>query len=83
MNDFLLFTSRDEFRNWLHDNCLSSSGVWLLFAKSGVPKTIKAYEALEQALCFGWIDGKMTQICLYKFSSNASICQKDIYTGIF
>ena len=62
MNEYLLFTSRDEFRNWLHENCLSSSGVWLLFGKSGGPKTIKASEALEEALCFGWIDGQMQSI---------------------
>jgi len=58
----LLFNSRTEFRNWLQENCLSSSGVWLLFGKSGGPKTIKASEALEEALCFGWIDGQMQRI---------------------
>ena len=62
MTDYLLFTSRSEFRNWLQDNCLSSSGVWLLFGKSGGPKTITANEALEEALCFGWIDGQMKSI---------------------
>jgi hypothetical protein len=49
LNEHLLFTSRDEFRNWLHDNCLSSGGVWLLFGKSGGPKTMKAAAALEEA----------------------------------
>ncbi|MDR2039343.1 MAG: YdeI/OmpD-associated family protein [Bacteroidales bacterium] len=62
MAEQLLFTSRDEFRNWLQNNCLSDSGVWLLFGKSGGPKTIKADEALEEALCFGWIDGQMQSI---------------------
>ena len=62
MTERLSFTSRDEFRNWLQDNCLSSGGVWLLFSKSGGPKTIKASEALEEALCFGWIDGQMRSI---------------------
>jgi len=59
MTEHLLFASRDEFRNWLHANCLSSGGVWLLFGKSGGPKTLTAAEALEEALCFGWIDGQM------------------------
>ena len=59
---YLLFSSRDEFRNWLQDNCLSSGGVWLLFGKSGGPKTVTASEALEEALCFGWIDGQMQSI---------------------
>lgn len=50
MIQHLQFVSREEFRNWLHDNCLSSNGVWLLFGKSGGPKTIKAGEALEEGL---------------------------------
>lgn len=56
------FTSREEFRKWLYDNCLSNDGVWLIFGKMGGPKTIKAGEALEEALCFGWIDGQMQSI---------------------
>ena len=62
MTPHLQFVSRDEFRNWLQDHCLSSGGVWLLFGKSGGPKTIKAGEALEEALCFGLIDGQMQSI---------------------
>lgn len=59
MVEHLQFTARDEFRSWLKNNCTSSGGVWLLFGKPGGPKTIKANEALEEALCFGWIDGQM------------------------
>lgn len=62
MSDILEFASREEFREWLNDNCLLSEGVWLLFGKSGGPKTLKAAEATEEALCFGWIDGQMQRI---------------------
>ncbi|MDE5601458.1 MAG: YdeI/OmpD-associated family protein [Clostridia bacterium] len=62
MSNVLVFQNREEFRKWLYANCLSSDGVWLLFGKSGTPKTIKADEALEEALCFGWIDGQMKSI---------------------
>ncbi len=62
MNDVMEFSDRAEFRRWLHDHCRSSIGVWLLFGKSGGPKTIKAGEALEEALCFGWIDGQMQRM---------------------
>lgn len=41
---------------------MSEEGVWLLFGKAGGPTTIKAGEALEEALCFGWIDGQMQSI---------------------
>ncbi|MDE6954708.1 MAG: YdeI/OmpD-associated family protein [Oscillospiraceae bacterium] len=62
MSDVLKFADREEFRCWLSKHCLSSAGVWLLFGKAGGPKTIKAGEALEEALCFGWIDGQMRSV---------------------
>ena len=62
MSDILQFADREEFRNWLCDHCQSKEGVWLLFGKAGGCKTIKADEALEEALCFGWIDGQMQSI---------------------
>ena len=62
MSDIMEFANREEFRKWLNEHCLSSEGVWLLFGKAGGPKTIKAGEALEEALCFGWIDGQMKSL---------------------
>ncbi len=62
MSTILQFADRQEFRDWLYKNCLSDDGVWLLFGKSNGPKTLKAEEALEEALCFGWIDGQMQSI---------------------
>lgn len=62
MYSYLQFASRDEFRDWLTANGMSSDGVWLLFGKPGGPKTLKAAEALEEALCFGWIDGQMRNL---------------------
>ena len=62
MSDTMQFASREEFRCWLKDNCRTSPGIWLLFGKPGGPKTLKAGEALEEALCFGWIDGQMQKI---------------------
>ena len=62
MNEYIQFSSQDEFRKWLEVNCISSGGIWLLFGKAGGPKTIKASEALEEALCFGWIDGQMKSV---------------------
>jgi len=60
--DSIRFASRADFRAWLAENGMSSGGVWLLFGKPGGPKTLKASEALEEALCFGWIDGQMQSI---------------------
>ena len=62
MNEILEFADREDFRTWLGEHALSSGGVWLLFGKPGGPRTIKAGEALEEALCFGWIDGQMQSL---------------------
>ena len=62
MSEPLQFPSREAFRAWLRDNCRSSEGVWLLFGKGGGPKTVTAAQALEEALCHGWIDGQMQSI---------------------
>lgn len=60
--DILKFVNRAAFRAWLLEHCQSGAGVWLLFGKAGGPKTLKAGEALEEALCFGWIDGQMKRV---------------------
>lgn len=56
------FASRDEFRAWLDEHCLSVQGIWLVFGKKSGPKTVSAGEALEEALCFGWIDGQVKSL---------------------
>lgn len=45
----IMFESRTEFRNWLADHCITSSGIWLVFSKCAGIKTLKANEALEEA----------------------------------
>ena len=46
---------------WLEKNAKVSGGVWLVFGKTRV-STLSANDALEEALCFGWIDGQMQKI---------------------
>ena len=62
MGDILHFGNRAEFRKWLSENCSSKDGVWILFGKTDEINTVSAEEALEEALCFGWIDGQMQRI---------------------
>lgn len=62
MTKELRFSSRQQFRDWLDKHCADSPGVWLLFGKKGGPATLSANDALEEALCYGWIDGQMQKI---------------------
>jgi uncharacterized protein YdeI (YjbR/CyaY-like superfamily) len=57
--DIHLFATPADLERWLEDNASSSPGVWLKIAKKGAPEPSVTYaEALELALCFGWIDSQ-------------------------
>lgn len=59
MNEILGFRSSAEFRKWLAKNHRQSDGIWLrIFKKDSGALTITYAEALDEALCFGWIDGQ-------------------------
>jgi uncharacterized protein YdeI (YjbR/CyaY-like superfamily) len=59
MNEILPFRSSSEFRRWLTANHRQSEGIWLrIFKKDSGEPTITYAEALDEALCFGWIDGQ-------------------------
>ena len=55
--------SRSAWRAWLKKHHASSAGVWLVFAKkgSGIP-SLTYNDAVEEALCFGWIDSRINPI---------------------
>jgi uncharacterized protein YdeI (YjbR/CyaY-like superfamily) len=55
----LEFKDRKEFRKWLQKNVETSPGIWIRFKKDKSKDSITADEALNEALCFGWIDGQM------------------------
>ncbi|HEY6161011.1 MAG TPA: YdeI/OmpD-associated family protein [Bacteroidia bacterium] len=53
------FASPKEWKNWLAKNHDRSNGIWLrFFKKDSGEKTVTYPEALEEALCYGWIDGQ-------------------------
>ncbi len=63
----LLFVSRGDFRAWLKKSAETRNGVWLVFGKTQALITVSANDALEEALCFGWIDGQMKSIDRTKY----------------
>jgi len=62
MDKTLTFADRQAFREWLGKYGTESDGIWLLFSKKGKFDTLSAAEALEEALCHGWIDGQMQSL---------------------
>ena len=61
--ELLAFASQDEFEAWMEANHATADGVWIKVAKkgTGVP-SVHPPQALDVALCFGWIDGQRRSI---------------------
>ncbi|KAF0813476.1 hypothetical protein IGB42_01827 [Andreprevotia sp. IGB-42] len=55
----LTFATQQDWEDWLEQHGADASVVWLRLAKKGAPQPTLSYaQALEAALCFGWIDGQ-------------------------
>ena len=65
--DQLVFENRAAFRKWLVENHQQNPGIWMVLGKSAKVKTLTANEALEEALCFGWIDGRIRSLGADKY----------------
>ena len=62
-HDVRVFASAADFRAWLEKHHDKAPEQWVGFYKTGVPKTSMKYpEAVEEALCCGWIDGLTKRI---------------------
>lgn len=59
----LYLKNRKEWRNWLQKNHMKAQSVWVVYYKKKSNKSSISYdEAVEEALCFGWIDSKAKPI---------------------
>jgi uncharacterized protein YdeI (YjbR/CyaY-like superfamily) len=59
----LMFETAGAWRDWLAAEGAAGPGVWLKFAKKGAAEpTLSFDEALDTALCFGWIDGQLGRL---------------------
>lgn len=55
--------TREEWREWLEDNHHCQEGIWLVYYKKHTGKPRIPYEdAVEEALCFGWIDSIVKRV---------------------
>ena len=57
------FASSDAWEAWLEEHHTASDGLWLKIAKKGSGlETVTYDQAVEIALCYGWIDGQVQQV---------------------
>jgi uncharacterized protein YdeI (YjbR/CyaY-like superfamily) len=64
----ILFKSKKEFLKWLDVNYSRTDGIWMRIAKknSGI-ESVSYAEAVEAALCYGWIDGHVKKFDEYTY----------------
>ena len=59
----VLAKDRNEWRGWLAKNFARSEEIWLVFYKKAARKPGVSYDhAVEEALCFGWVDGRKKRL---------------------
>lgn len=61
--DELMLANASEWARWLDEHFTESPGVWLVLAKRGTdePTSLTYEQALEEAICHGWIDGQLAK----------------------
>jgi uncharacterized protein YdeI (YjbR/CyaY-like superfamily) len=63
MNDEIDLADRNDWRNWLAQNHSKKDHSWLTVRKKNSSnKGVNLEEAVEEAICFGWIDGKLRKL---------------------
>ena len=63
LNSAKLFKNREKWREWLGVNHSKEDGIWLIhYKKKSNKKSVSHTDAVEEALCFGWIDSKLKSI---------------------
>ena len=69
INQQFHFVNRHDWRTWLEANHATANEAWLVIYKKHTGKPGLSYEeAVEEALCFGWIDGVMKRLDEEKYA---------------
>ncbi len=70
IGETLEVTTPAEFRRWLRKHHANSAEIWLIqYKKTSGKKSISYAEALEEAICFGWIDSSIRSIDAQRYAT--------------
>ena len=74
IGETIYVTNRDDFRKWLIENHQSRKEIWLVRYKKATKKpSIDYVEAVEEAICFGWIDSMEKGMDAERFATRFSL----------
>ena len=73
IGETLYVTNREDFRKWLEKNYKSTKEIWLIQYKKATKKpSINYVDAVEEAICFGWIDSTEKSIDAERYATRFS-----------
>ena len=73
IGEMLDTASREEWRQWLAENHDVKDAIWVVFYKKASGRPSLPYdEAVEEAVCYGWIDGLVKSIDDEKYTRRFS-----------
>jgi uncharacterized protein YdeI (YjbR/CyaY-like superfamily) len=73
IGETLYVINRQNFRRWLEENHKSKKEIWLIQYKKAARKpSINYVEAVEEALCFGWIDSTEKSMDIERYATRFS-----------
>jgi len=73
----LYITNRKDWRKWLNKNHDKKTEIWLMYYRKETGKPRIPYnDAVEEALCFGWIDSTVKNIDKHRFAQRFSVRRK-------
>ena len=70
IENLLRLTTREELRDWFEGNSKTERFCWVIVSMKEQSEVIQYLDAVEEALCFGWIDGIKKKI------SNTELAQR-------
>lgn len=62
IDNLLSVTTRQELRAWLEEHSTTENYCWVVVSVTERPGVVRYLDAVEEALCFGWIDGIMKKL---------------------
>jgi uncharacterized protein YdeI (YjbR/CyaY-like superfamily) len=83
-SETLYVVSRDAWRGWLADHHAQKQEVWLIFYKKASGKPSISYdEAVEEAICYGWIDSQIKSMDQERFARRFTPRREDSEWSVY
>lgn len=79
IENLIIVKSREDLRIWLQENGNIKKSCWVVVSMTPNPDTLLYLDAVEESLCFGWIDGVKKKIAETQMAQRLSPRSKKVH----